>query len=151
MLSDCWFLQTERRKQYGRHFPADIFKYIFLNENVYILVQMSLRLGPDKGPVPNTPVLVQTMAWYRIGDKPLFEPMTTKFSDVTSSQWVNNIHRYSWNFTFLTLFWNSLVKSLFLTTSIISLAEWCGETSSSLVMIRYRRWKDKIRWDKKGH
>lgn len=41
--------------------------------------------------------------------------------------------------TFLTDFWKSLVKSLLRTTSIISRAEWCGDTSSSLVMIRYKR------------
>ena len=86
-----WLLVSPNRTQktIWTTFSSRHFKYISLNENVYILVQISLRLGPDKGPVHNTPALVQTMAWYRVGDKPLFELMITKFSYVTSSQRVN--------------------------------------------------------------
>ena len=34
-----------------------------------------------KGPIDNKPALVQIMAWRRIGDKPLSEPMMAQFSD----------------------------------------------------------------------
>ena len=34
-----------------------------------------------KGPVDNNPALVKIMAWRRIGDKPLSEPMLTRFTD----------------------------------------------------------------------
>ena len=34
-----------------------------------------------KGPVDNNPAMVYIMAWCRIGDKPLSEPMLTVFTD----------------------------------------------------------------------
>ena len=54
----------------------DNFKCIFLNENDMIPIQMSLKLVLWR-PIDNKPVLVQVMAWRRIGDKPLSEPMLT--------------------------------------------------------------------------
>ena len=66
---------TLRLRQNGRHFPDDIFKWIFLNENVWILIKISLKFVPQ-GPIKNIPALVQIMAWRRPGDKPLSEPMT---------------------------------------------------------------------------
>ena len=59
----------------------NIFKCIFLNENDKIPIQISLKLVP-RSPVDNKTALVQVMAWRRIGDKPLPEPMTTQFNDV---------------------------------------------------------------------
>ena len=41
----------------GRHFPDDIFKFIFLNENVLISIKISLKLVP-KGQINNIPALV---------------------------------------------------------------------------------------------
>ena len=61
-------------RQNGRHFPDDIFKYIFLNEYIWILIKISLEFVP-KGSINNIPALVQVMAWRRPGDKPLSEPM----------------------------------------------------------------------------
>ena len=54
----------------------DIFKCIFLNENVRISIKISL-----KRPINNIPVLVQIKAWRRPGDKQLSEPMLTRFTD----------------------------------------------------------------------
>ena len=34
-----------------------------------------------KIPIINKPALVQVMAWRRAGDKPIFEPMLTQFTD----------------------------------------------------------------------
>ena len=58
----------------------DIFKRIFLNENVRILIQISLKFVP-KRPVDNKSALVRVMAWRRTGDKPLPEAMMTQFTD----------------------------------------------------------------------
>ena len=71
-VMDCF--KTLRSRQEGRHFPDDISKCIFLDENVLILIKMSLQFVP-KGPINNIPALVQTMAWHQPGDKPLYGPM----------------------------------------------------------------------------
>ena len=62
------------------HEFADIFKWIFLNENLCILMQISLRFFL-KGPINNTPALVQTMAWHWTGGKPLSAPVMAWFTD----------------------------------------------------------------------
>ena len=49
-------------------------KCIFLNENVWTPIKISLKFVP-KSPINNIPALVQIMAWCRPGDKPLSEPM----------------------------------------------------------------------------
>ena len=63
-----------RHIKYGRHFVDDIFKCIFLNENVWISIAISLKFVA-KGPINNIPALGLIMAWRRPGDKPLSEPM----------------------------------------------------------------------------
>ena len=71
---DC--LNTLRPRQNGRHFPDDIFKYIFLNENVWISIAISLNYVHKSPP----------------GDKPLSEPMMARLLMhicVTRPQWVN--------------------------------------------------------------
>ena len=67
-------LNALRQRQNGRQFPNDIFKYIFLNENIYISIKISLKFVPE-GPINNIPALVQIMARHQPGDKPLSEPM----------------------------------------------------------------------------
>ena len=87
------FFNTSRPRQNGRHFPDDIFKCIFLNENVWISIKISLKFVP-KGPVDNFPALVHIMAWRRPGDKPLSEPMIVSLLThicVTRPQWVNSL------------------------------------------------------------
>ena len=82
---------TLRPRRDGRHFPDDIFNCIFLNEKVWILIQISLKFVP-KGPINNIPSLVQMMAWRRPGDKPSSEPMMVSLLThicVTLPQWVN--------------------------------------------------------------
>ena len=84
-------VNTLRPRQNGRHFPDDIFNYIFLNEKVLILMRISLKFVP-KCSINNVPALVQLMAWRRPGDKPLSEPMMVRFPThicVTRPQWVN--------------------------------------------------------------
>ena len=82
---------TLRSRQNGRRFPDNIFKCIFLNENVLILIKVSLKFVP-KGPITDIPSFVQIMAWRRSGDKPLFEPMMVSLLThicITRPQWVN--------------------------------------------------------------
>ena len=81
---------TLRPRQNGRHFADDMFKCIFLNENVSIPVEISLKFVP-KGSINNNPALFQIMAWRRPGDKPLSEPMMVSSLThicVTRPQWV---------------------------------------------------------------
>ena len=47
-------------------FQTTFFKGIFLNQNIYILIQISLKFVP-KGPINNIPALVQIMARRRPG------------------------------------------------------------------------------------
>ena len=83
-------INTLRPRQNGRHFADDIFKCIFLNENVWIPIETSMKFVP-KGPINNIPALVQIMAWRRPGDKPLSELMMVSLKThirVTRPQWV---------------------------------------------------------------
>ena len=64
---------------------SDIFICIFLNENVSISIKISLNYVP-KGSMNIIPALVQIMNWRRIGDKPLSEPMLTRFTDAYMRQ-----------------------------------------------------------------
>ena len=49
---------------------------------IWISLNISLKFVPE-GQIKNIPALVQIMAWRRLGDKPLSEPMTvdSKFTD----------------------------------------------------------------------
>ena len=82
-------LNTLTARQNGCHFADNIFKCIFLNENAWISIKISLKYVP-KGPINNIPSLLQIMAWHRPGDKPLSEPMMVKLPThicVTQPQW----------------------------------------------------------------
>ena len=83
-------INTLRPSQNGRHFADAIFECIFVNENVWILIEISLKFVP-KGPINNIPSLVQIMVWHRPGAKPLSEPMMVSLLThicVTRPQWV---------------------------------------------------------------
>ena len=56
------------------------FRTMFMNEMFCTLIKMSLKFVP-KVTIDNIPALVQIMAWRRIGDKPLSEPMHIRFTD----------------------------------------------------------------------
>ena len=107
---ECWScmymgldLNTLRPRQDGRHFPDDIFKHIFFNENVWISITISLKFIP-KGPIYNIPALVQIMAWRRPGYKPFSEPVMDSLPMhicVTWPQWVNHHCTCWWPNTWL--------------------------------------------------
>ena len=65
MFSGIINSHTETKKN-GRHFEVDIFKVIFLYENLGISIQISLN---------NMLALVHIVAWRRTGYKALFESM----------------------------------------------------------------------------
>ena len=67
-------INSMRPRQNGRRFADDLFKCIFLNENVRISIKISLKCLP-RGPINNISALIQIMAWRRSGDKPLSEAM----------------------------------------------------------------------------
>ena len=83
-------VNTLRPRRNRRHFADAIFKCIFLNENVWILIKISLKFVP-KSPINNIPAMVQIMAWRRPGDKPLSEAMMVSLLThicATRPQWV---------------------------------------------------------------
>ena len=89
----CWgWLNTLRPRLNGHHFADDIFKCIFLNENAWLPIKISLKFVPQ-GPINNIPALVQIMVWCRPGDKPLSGPMLVRLPThicVTLPQWVKS-------------------------------------------------------------
>ena len=90
-MSTFMLLNTLRKRQNDRHFADDIFKRIFLKENVRIAIQISLRFVP-KSLIDNIPALFQIMASRRPGNKPLSEAMMVSLLThicVARPQWVN--------------------------------------------------------------
>ena len=80
-----------RPGQNGQHFADDIFKRIFLNEDILISIDILLNCVPE-GQINNIPALVQVMAWRWPDDKPLSEPMMVSLMThicVNRRQWVN--------------------------------------------------------------
>ena len=79
--------------QNDHYFTDNILKCIFLNENVWISIKISLKFVP-KGPINNIPALVQIRAWRQTGNKLLSEPMMVSLLMhiyVTQTQWVNGL------------------------------------------------------------
>ena len=74
-----------------RHFSSRHFQMHFLNENAWISIEISLKFV-HRDAINNIPALVPIMAWRRLGDKPLSEPMMVSLPThicVTRPQWVN--------------------------------------------------------------
>ena len=88
-------LNTLQPRQNGCHFPDNLFKCIFLNENAWVSIKISLTFIP-KCPINNIPTLAQKMAWHGSGDKPLPEPMMVSLLThicITRPQCVKIPHR----------------------------------------------------------
>ena len=89
MHQDPLLVKILRPRQNGRHFPDDIFKCILLNENIWILIEVSLKF------VPILRLQLTTFQnWFRswFGDKPLYEPIMVSLLThicVTWLQWFN--------------------------------------------------------------
>ena len=92
-VNECPLVNTLRPRQNGQYFADDIFKYICLNEDMWISINVSVKFVL-KGEISNIPALVQIMAWHQPGDKPLSEPMMTRLLThirAPPPQWVNNM------------------------------------------------------------
>ena len=95
----------------GRHFADDIFKCIFLNENVWISIEISLKFV-RKGSINNIPASVLIMAWRRPGDKPLSGAIMVRLPThicVTRPQWVKTMLSQSVD-------WHTVWSDLFVTS-----------------------------------
>ena len=104
------YFNTLRPKQNGRHFADDVFKYVFLNENIWISINISLKFFSN-GPVNNIPALVQIMAWRRPGDKPLSEPMVVRlltYICATRPQRVKTAIKW---FAFISILWATRINN----------------------------------------
>ena len=89
-FSACFVQHIEAETEWPP-FSRRHFQMHFLNENVWILLKISLKFVP-KVWINNIPALVQIMAWRRPGDKPLSESMmgnSLTHICVTRPQWVN--------------------------------------------------------------
>ena len=73
-------LNSSLSEQNGDHLADEIFKHIFLNENVRFSIKIALKFVPN-GPIDNKSALVQVMAWHLTGDKPFPGPMPIQFTD----------------------------------------------------------------------
>ena len=71
---------TLRPEQNGYYFADDMLKYIILNENYHILIQISMKFVP-KNQLKICADLFPVMAWCQVGDKLLPELMMTLFTD----------------------------------------------------------------------
>ena len=67
-------LNTLRPRRNGSDFADDIFKCVFLNENVSIPIKISLKFVPNHS-MDNIPALVEIIAGRQTGDTPLSQPM----------------------------------------------------------------------------
>ena len=90
-----WMLNTLRpRKNAWWSFRRRYFRFVLLNENIWISIKISLKFLP-KGPINNIPALVPIMTWRRPGDKPLSKPMMVSLLThicATRRQWVKYIN-----------------------------------------------------------
>ena len=78
--TDCLVITHLPLDKMAAVLAADIFRCISVNEKLYVLIEISLKLVP-KGQIDNDSAFVQVMTWCQFGDKPLSEPMLTEFTD----------------------------------------------------------------------
>ena len=125
---DHWhtiWVNTLRPRQNDWHFTDNVFRCIFLNKNISILINISLRFVP-KGPVNNISALVQIMAWHWPDYNPLSEPMMLSLLThicVTQPQWIKSSY-----FCFV-IIWGMIVFMDF----IIHHIYFCSYTNRNLV------------------
>ena len=106
-MATYWFnnINSSPPGQNGYHFTDNLFKLIFVNENVRISIWISLKFVP-KGPIDNKSALVKVMAWCWTGGEPLPDQYCpSSLTDICSTRgrWVKwrwiyahiFIHEYS--------------------------------------------------------
>ena len=143
------FFNTLRPRQNSRHFPDDIFKCVFLNENVWISIEISLKFV-SKGQINNNPALVQIMAWRRPGDEPLSEPMMVSLLThlcVTRPQWVNSLAPGRPRCHFKTAIFNLVILIVIFTSSKDNALRWMPRdlTDDKSTLVQVMAWCRHIR------
>ena len=81
---------TLRPRQRGHRFPDDILKWIFMNENTRISINISLNFVP-RYPIYNIPALVQIMVWRRPGDNRHLNQWRSVYWRIYASSGLNEI------------------------------------------------------------
>ena len=81
VMNSVW-LTNHTLEKMAAMLAEDNFRRIFMNGNVEILIQSSLKFVPQ-GSIDNKLALVQVMAYRWKGDKPLPETMLTQFTGVS--------------------------------------------------------------------
>ena len=109
-----WAYSFNTLKQNGHHFCRQHFQ-ILLNENFYILLQMTWKVV-SKGPIYNKLALFQILAWHWACNKPLsmmINDASLRFSEFGNQQkWDNtylnlsNVSSYSYSISLKNLQWN---------------------------------------------
>ena len=90
MESHVVFLHASCYSRQTSHILTHWGKCIFLNENIIISINISLKFVP-KSPINNILALVQIMAWRRPGAKPLSESMMVILPTRHSASMINTI------------------------------------------------------------
>ena len=75
----------------GQPFTNDNFKYILLNENIWISIKIVLMFT-SKGFIDNKKAFAQIMAWHWTSDKPWYKPMIAHFTVAS----MNHLASMSW-------------------------------------------------------
>ena len=78
----CYHIEAEAS---CRHFADDIFKCIFLNENIWLSLKISLKFVP-KIRINSISAFVQIMAWRRPGYKPSSEILVSLLTHICVSR-----------------------------------------------------------------
>ena len=78
-------VNTSRPKKHGPRVEDSIFKCIFLSENSFIFIEISLKIV-HMGSIDNNLALVQIMAWFQTCTKPLSDPIMSYFTDANMCQ-----------------------------------------------------------------
>ena len=121
--------------QHGHHFTDNIFKCIFINEKLCILIWIPLNFVP-MGPIDNESTSVQVMAWRRTGDKPLPEPMLIHFVDVAlEGEELNLINIWQLHVN-TSPTWTTSQSSIQCSFSITQWCQWCYKPIRSFILIR---------------
>ena len=127
-------INTLRPRRNEQHFADDIFKHIFFNENVGILIKISLKFV-RKGPISNIPALVQIMAWHCSGNEPLSELMMISLPMHISVRGLNELNNWvSW--------WCCSLETLYLCIKLfkcnkylVSTVSWYFSTRASVAQM----------------
>ena len=106
---------------------TNIFKCIFLNENVRIQIQISLK-SVSQGPNDSKSALVQVMTWHQTGDKPLSEPMTAQFTDA---------YIYIYTYTYICVTRGELILIQNLYICLLSLAPYLYILANQVILLSH--------------